>query len=250
MIDKRLCVFGACNVLNCSIDQPSRNVDSWPGYAANELNWDYENFAQKSIDNNYIFHTVLSKIQRNELLPETDVLLIAWCDISSRLFLYNEQKNAPSDVLDYSLIYGPGPVKNTSWIRSNGRGSKGWDGEFNYQNNFGNPYYDTYFTSYHDKDLALLETIQKTLALGLMLEKLKFKFVFASDKNFVDSTEFEYTSMLKTALPWFLPDQLGIVECVKKLNLCISGNDQHPNLQGHRYLSEKFVKYIKHANTI
>ena len=238
MIDKKLCVFGACNVLNCSIDQPSHNVDSWPGYAANELNWDYENFAQKSIDNNYIFHTVLSKIQRNELLPETDVLLIAWCDTSSRLFLYDEQKNVPSDILDYSLTYEPGPVKITSWIRSKGRVSKGWDGEFNYQTNFGNPYYDTYFASYYDKDLALLEIIQKTLALGLMLE------------NFVDSTEFEYTSMLKTTLPWFLPDQLGIVECVKKLNLCISDNDRHPNLQGHQYLSEKFVKYIKHANTI
>lgn len=230
-------VFGSCNVLNCSVDKMFEEVDtnSWVRIACLDLNLDYNNFAKKSIDNNYLYNLVLTKIK--SLSPEKDVILVAWCDISSKLFLsgmldYNVQK--------YSIIYDD-KLFEDQWARSIGSRKPEWDGTFNYNKKFGNPYYDCYFQNYFNKDIALLETWQKVSSLGAILSSLKFKYIFTSDLNLF--TIGDYRELIKSNTNWFYPNNFGIVEYAKNFDIVNGPLDQHLSAVGHKKLAEVFRNY-------
>jgi hypothetical protein len=240
---KRLVAFGACNVLNCSIHADIRNEDSWVKHSANLLNLEYSNHGQKSIDNNYIYHNILSNLQNFD--HDNDFILVAWCDISSRLFVYDN--NVDPEILEYSLTYSPGITKDTQWIRSQGPKTKKWDGDFDYKKTFGNPYYDEYFGNYFNETLALLETLQKVSSISAILSDRGFKFTFTSDKNFFKHDSLPYINLFKKNINWFYPDHFGIVEFTKHFNLTIDHNNCHLTEQGHAILTEHF---IRHYNAI
>jgi len=232
-----LSVFGSCNVLNCSIDKTFDNIDtnSWTHFACLNLNLVHKNFAKKSVDNNYLYDLVLTNIK--DLCPSENVILVAWCDISSKLFL--------SSMLDdnartYSIVYDHG-LLGDNWARSSGPTKAGWDGEFDYNKNFGNPYYDCYFQNYFHNDIGLLETWQKASSLSAILSTLKFKHIFTSDRNLFNSSG--YQELIKGHTNWFYPDNLGIVEFAKHHGVVNSPSDKHLSYTGHKKLAQIFTSY-------
>ena len=231
--------FGTCNVLKCSTEIPfdQKDSNSWVTLAASDLGLHSDNHGVKSVDNNYIFHSVCEQLEN---ISTGDLVIVAWTDISSRLFL--NQGSISQDVVDYSIVYETGLVNNSHWIRSQGIKNKQWNGNFDYNQTFGNPYYDTYFNQYYNESIAQLETFQKVTALRTILEQRKIKFIFTSSCNLFSKCKISYMSVFNDG-NWFYPDNLGIVEYIKINNLEISKINCHPSEHGHKQLATKFLEY-------
>lgn len=236
----KLNVFGSCNVLNCCVSDSLGYQDdkSWVYISCQSLDHEYKNFGRKSIDNNYLFNSVLTRLKY--LDPDIDVILVSWCDISSKLFL---SSNVDSSVMDYSMVFDEGLVSNSSWVRSKGHTTPKWDGLFNYQQQFGNPYYDHYFNQYFDRNIALLETWQKASSLSSILTNNGFVHIFTSDSNIFKTSDIAYANLIKANTNWFYPDDMGIVEYINYHGYVNGDNDKHPSKHGHNMLANRFINY-------
>lgn len=218
--------FGTCNVLSCSTENPDRDINSWVKYAADIIGLDYANYGQKSVDNNYIYHKVISNL---DLFEKDDIILVGWADVSSRLF---SSDNVSAEVLNDSLTY-PG-LGTDLWIRSKGKKDGKWDGNFNYRESFGNDYYDTYFQNYYNEHIAQLELLQKVSSLHSILNDYNIKHIFTADKKL--------SMDIVKNVNWFYPSGLGIVEFTKHVG-AISKTNCHLSNKGHEIVGELFVGY-------
>lgn len=219
--------FGSCNVLRCNTTVKHKDTNSWVQIASNLLNVDYVNYGEKAIDNNYIYHTTISKL---DSITTNDIVLVGWTDISSRLF---GSTNVNQDIVDNSLKF---TVGDQTWIRSVGKQDGIWDGNFNYHHTFGNKYYDTYFQQYYNEYIAKLELFQKISSLHSILKERNIKHIFTSNKNILFT--------LHNNINWFYPDHLGIVDYTKHANLAISDTNCHLTNDGHKIVANLFVDYL------
>jgi len=231
--------FGTCNILKCSTEIPfaQKDSNSWVSLVASDLGLYDCNHGVKSVDNNYIFHSVCKQLKN---ITADDLVIVAWTDVSSRMFLNEGAIN--SEILEYSIVYDTGLVENSNWIRSQGLNNKQWNGNFNHNQTFGNPYYDNYFDQYYNQNIAHLETMQKATALKAILDQQKIKYIFTSSCNLFSTSKISYTDVFQIG-NWFYPDNLGIVEYTKFKNLEISKTNCHPSDHGHKQLAEKFLQY-------
>jgi hypothetical protein len=195
--------------------------------SADLLNVDYVNHGQKAVDNNYIYHTVISNL---DLFTPTDIVLVGWTDASSRLF---GSTNVDQHTIDNSLKF---TVGDQTWIRSTGKKDGVWDGNFDHCQTFGSEYYDTYFQRYYNEYIAELELFQKISSLHSILKDCGIKHVFTSNKNI----SFTWHDDIN----WFYPEHLGIVEYTKHADLGISDTNCHLTDNGHEILANLFVDYL------
>ena len=217
--------FGSCNVLKCSTENPNRDTNSWVKYAADIIGLEYANYGEKAIDNNYIYHKVISMI---DSFTQDDIVLVGWADVSSRLF---SSANVAEDIVNNSITY-PG-MGTDLWIRSKGKQDGKWDGNFNYKETYGNEYYDTYFHNYYNEDIANLELLQKVSSLHSILNDHGIKHIFTANKRL--STD------LVKGVNWFYPCGVGIVEFTKQVGK-ISDTNCHLTDRGHEIVGELFIE--------
>lgn len=217
--------FGSCNVLRCSTAVKHKDTNSWVQVAADLLDIGCVNYGEKAVDNNYIYHTVLDKL---DLITADDIVIVGWADVSSRLF---GSTNVDQDIINNSVKFAVG---DQHWIRSLGKQDGLWDGTFDYQQTFGNKYYDTFFQNYYDEYIAELELFQKVTSLHGILKDFKIKHIFTANKNL---------SIDLLDINWFYPEQMGIVEYTQHADLSISDTNCHLTAEGHEVVAELFVDY-------
>lgn len=218
--------FGSCNVLRCNTKVNHRDTNSWVKISADLLNVDCVNYGEKAIDNNYIYHAVISNL---DSITTDSIVLVGWTDASSRLF---GSTNVDQLTIDNSLKF---TVGDQTWIRSVGKKDGVWDGNFNYHHTFGNEYYDVYFQQYHNEYIAKLELFQKISSLHGILKDRGIKHIFTSNKNI--------SFTLHNDINWFYPEHHGIVDYIKHADLGISNTNCHLTDQGHEILANLFVNY-------
>jgi hypothetical protein len=222
-----ICAFGSCNILRCSTTVNHRDTNSWVQISADLLNVDCVNYGQKAIDNNYIYHTIISNLN---YITANDTVLVGWTDASSRLF---GSTNVDQHIIDNSLTF---TVGDQIWIRSMGKKDGVWDGNFNYRHTFGNEYYDTYFQRYYNEYISKLELFQKISSLHGILKDRNIRHIFTANKNIFFT--------LHNDINWFYPEHLGIVDYTKHANLDISDTNCHLTDEGHEILANLFVSYL------
>lgn len=221
--------FGSCNVLRCSTAIKHRDTNSWVKLAADLLGLEAVNYGEKAVDNNYIYHTVLTNL---DAMPKDSLVVVGWADVSSRLF---SSAGVDQDIVNNSLTY-PG-LGSDLWIRSPGRNDGVWDGNFDYKQTTGNDYYDTYFHKYYNEYIAELELLQKVSSLHSILSDNNIRHVFTANKNLPCMNIVRHAN-------WFFPEDLGIVEYTKHADLAISDTNCHLTDEGHDVVAELFVDYL------
>jgi hypothetical protein len=199
----------------------------WPFLLANDLDVDYQNYAQPAVDNFYIYQSFLSKLKD---IKDNDIVVIGWSHPSRKTFTLDRQNKSHVDILPYSLHY---ICNNREFIRSDVGNIESrvnslakWAAMSPYNSDIA--FYDNWFNTYYSEyeQNCNFQSYVDSVKLRCPGKYIPFWFSKESTKNINCNTGGGY-----------------ILDFVIENSVEIDSTDLHLNETGHM-LWTKHLKYL------
>ena len=214
----KLWVFGHSSCLPFNLD----DGQGWVEQLAQSLDIPYENFAEAAADNLFIYHTVMSNLDR---IRSTDIVVVGWSHPNRKSFVLDrDNPNHTRALKDGSMVFDG----STEFFRSVGTVAdtkQKWSKMIPIPN--GNKFFDQWFENYHNEYECRLNLKAYIHSVDQSLPCKNIKFYFSRESvDHPTDQDFYWLDFIINSGLW------------------ISKDNMHPNQQGHDEMAKIFLKTL------
>jgi hypothetical protein len=207
-----------------------KETQGWPYLLSQELNAEYVNFAQASVDNLFIYHTFLENYKQ---ISQDDIVIIGWSHPARKTFVFDKNNPVHNTALPDSLQY---TTATKTFFRSfNKRPDTKSKWSLLKPKDTGLEFFDTWFNNYFSKHEQRCNFQSYLDSVQLRVSGRYIPFYFSQESTAGLNTSHNGNCML---------------DFVIEHNVAISDQDYHPNAHGHMLWCQHLLKQIKNENVI